>query len=204
MRSYSDSEEESLTGEESDGLEIPDTFTDEEESDRIEERQQDVLPEDEALSPWKRALGGLYLEHKSVFDNPRYYDQETGAIHWPGQGRDVNTDGFLNGQYEETNLPAGMIIDRYGGNNGTFFAEDGLSIEERAMAPNSDFSTYNRYEVKKSIPVRAGIIAPWFDQPGGGIQYQLDPEFVQNIRGQLHTGEALIDGLIRLGYLKRL
>ena len=37
MRDYSDSEEESLTDEESDGLEIPDAFTDEEESDRMED-----------------------------------------------------------------------------------------------------------------------------------------------------------------------
>lgn len=49
-----------------------------------------------------------------------------------------------------------------------------------------------------------GEIVPWFDEVGGGIQYQINPEFVDKMRAKLMPGESLIDGLIRLGYLKRL
>ena len=34
-------------------------------------------------------------------------------------------------------------------------------------------------KVTKKLPVRKGEIAPWFDEPRGGIQYMLDPDFVK-------------------------
>ena len=108
----------------------------------------------------------VYLKNKKVFDNPKYYNQTTGEPIWPGQNGDPNIDGFLNGKYEDTKLRPGEQIDRYGGNNGTFFGDEGTSIPERAMAPNSDFSKYNKYVVAREMPVRKGKIAPWFDQPG--------------------------------------
>lgn len=146
----------------------------------------------------------VYLKNKKVFDNPKYYNQTTGEPIWPGQNGDPNVDGFLNGKYEDTKLRPGEQIDRYGGNNGTFFGDEGTSIPERAMAPNSDFSKYNKYVVAREMPVRKGKIAPWFDQPGGGIQYQIDPGFVETIRAKLKLGETFIDGLVRMGYLKRI
>lgn len=146
----------------------------------------------------------VYLKNKKVFDNPKYYNQTTGEPIWTGQNGDPNIDGFLNGKYEDTKLRPGEQIDRYGGNNGTFFGDEGTSIPERAMAPNSDFSKYNKYVVAREMPVRKGKIAPWFDQPGGGIQYQIDPGFVETIRAKLKLGETFIDGLVRMGYLKRI
>lgn len=146
----------------------------------------------------------VYLKNKKVFDNPKYYNQTTGEPIWPGQNGDPNIDGFLNGKYEDTKLRPGEQIDRYGGNNGTFFGDEGTSIPERAMAPNSDFSKYNKYVVAREMPVRKGKIAPWFDQPGGGIQYQIDPGFVETIRAKWKLGETFIDGLVRMGYLKRI
>lgn len=146
----------------------------------------------------------VYLKNKKVFDNPKYYNQTTGEPIWSGQNGDPNIDGFLNGKYEDTKLRPGEQIDRYGGNNGTFFGDEGTSIPERAMAPNSDFSKYNKYVVAREMPVRKGKIAPWFDQPGGGIQYQIDPGFVETIRAKLKLGETFIDGLVRMGYLKRI
>lgn len=146
----------------------------------------------------------VYLKNKKVFDNPKYYNQTTGEPIWPGQNGDPNVDGFLNGKYEDTKLRPGEQIDRYGGNNGTFFGDEGTSIPERAMAPNSDFSKYNKYVVAREMPVRKGKIAPWFDQPGGGIQYQIDPGFVETIRAKLKLGETFIDGMVRMGKLKRI
>lgn len=146
----------------------------------------------------------VYLKNKKLFDNPKYYNQTTGEPIWPGQNGDPNIDGFLNGKYEDTKLRPGEQIDRYGGNNGTFFGDEGTTIPERAMAPNSDFSKYNKYVVAREMPVRKGKIAPWFDQPGGGIQYQIDPGFVSSIKSKLRPKEDFIDGLVRMGYLDRI
>ena len=32
---------------------------------------------------------------------------------------------------------------------------------------------YSVFEVVKPIEVKSGVVAPWFNQQGGGIQYQL-------------------------------
>lgn len=65
------------------------------------------------LSSWKYAPDEeLYLKYKDVFDNPKYYNQTTGEINWPGQHGDKNTDGFLNGKFDEVTLkPGEKLID---------------------------------------------------------------------------------------------
>ena len=165
---------------------------------------------------------GLSVEHRNilinaglnedsftaVLTNPNYFDQLTGREVWPGTVnprtgiRDINKGGFLNGQFTEVNLPPNTAIDRFGHNYGTFFAQDGLPLEQRAMSPTSDFTMYNRYRVTAPLPARQGVAAPWFDMPGGGLQFQLDPTFVSTIRLQLRPRESLIDALIRLEYLE--
>ena len=83
----------------------------------------------------------------------------------------------------------------------------GTPISHRAMAPDSNFSLYNQYKVTKELPVRKGEIAPWFDEPGGGIQYMLDPDFVKKIKEIQNTMQPkkdFIDILIEMGYLDRL
>ena len=160
------------------------------------------------LNSWKNKISDeLYLKHKNVFDNPKYYDQKTGWPIWPGQNGDPNIDGFLNGKYTNEMLQPGQTLDRYGGNNGTFFGDVGTPISHRAMAPDSNFSLYNQYKVTKELPVRKGEIAPWFDEPGGGIQYMLDPDFVKKIKEIQNTMQPkkdFIDILIEMGYLDRL
>lgn len=39
--------------------------------------------------------------------------------------------------------------------------------------PASVNSPYRVYEVVQELPVQGGIAAPWFGQPGGGVQYKL-------------------------------
>lgn len=80
-------------------------------------------------------------------------------------------------------------MDRYGGETGKFVSPKGTPYKNRSLPPGSDARPYNVYEVVKPIDVQSGKIAPWFDQPGGGIQYQ----FPQSI-----------EELIRSGHLRRL
>ncbi len=115
----------------------------------------------------------LYLEYKDTFDNPKYYNQDTGEINWP------ENNGF-EGETEEITLEEGVRIDRYGSDYGYFACPYGISYEERACAPGTDERPYSVFIVEKSFEVQAGEIAPWFDEPGGGEQYML-PETVMTM-----------------------
>ena len=115
----------------------------------------------------------LYLKYKNVYQNDLYYNQATGDTHWP-----VN-DGFA--EYPETiTLQPGTIIDRYGSDYGTFTSPLGVPYANRALAPGTEMKPYSVFEVVKPIEVQAGKIAPWFDQPGGGVQYML-PDLVDTL-----------------------
>lgn len=106
----------------------------------------------------------LYRKYESVYRNPKYYDQETGAIHWPPE------DGFVSGTQKTETLHAGMRLDRYGNPAGSFLAPESDSFPSRALAPHSELAPYYVYEVIDDFEVTLGKIAPWFDQPGGGTQ----------------------------------
>ena len=114
----------------------------------------------------------LYLKYKDVFDNPKYYDQITGEIHWP------QNNGFVRIPIDEV-LQSGTRIDRYGSDFGTFTSPEGIPYEMRALAPGTDMKPYSVFEVVEPINVKAGEIAPWFDEPGG-IQYLL-PDTVDKL-----------------------
>ena len=112
----------------------------------------------------------IYDQYKTVFDNPNYYDQVTGEIKWP------ENDGFWleMGDVETKTLQKGARIDRYGYDSGTFTSPYGLSYESRSLAPGTEYKPYSIFEVVEPFDVQSGYIAPWFDQPGGGIQYKMN------------------------------
>ncbi|KAK0643901.1 hypothetical protein B0T16DRAFT_494842 [Cercophora newfieldiana] len=95
-------------------------------------------------------------------------------------------------------LRAGTLIDRFGGEGGNFSAPAGAPYMQRSLPPsNLDFPegeypyfpyNYHLYRVMKPFVVIAGPIAPWFGQPGQGVQYEL----YQNL-----------SLLVALSYLKR-
>ncbi|WP_455533148.1 glycohydrolase toxin TNT-related protein [Roseburia inulinivorans] len=120
--------------------------------DRIKIDAWDYTPDDE-----------LYLKYKDVFDNPKYYNQETGAINWP------ENNGFADMPMDKV-LQPGARIDRYGSDYGSFTSLEGTPYEMRAVAPGTDQRPYSVFEVVEPINVKSGSIASWFDEPGGGIQ----------------------------------
>ncbi|WP_232490128.1 TNT domain-containing protein [Neobacillus cucumis] len=101
-----------------------------------------------------------------VKSNSNYYTSE-GEIIWPPNR------GVL-GDPETMTLKPGIIIDRFGYEAGTFVSPFGVPYEMRALAPETYLKPYKVYVVKKPIEVQAGKIAPWFDEPGLGIQYELN------------------------------
>jgi filamentous hemagglutinin family protein len=80
-------------------------------------------------------------------------------------------DGF-QGKSQPKTLEVGTVIDRFGGDTGTFFAPVGTPLKQRAMAPGAENDQLTKYKILKPLPVDSGAIAPWFDQPGGGTQYK--------------------------------
>lgn len=133
--------------------------------------------------PRYRPTDQEYLQYRRLFDNPKYVNQETGAYNWPDQ-----PGGFLETP-TKTTLPVGMTLDRYGPETGSFLSPEGTPFEQRSLFPGTQETGYNIYEVVKPIEVNAGTAAPWFEQPGGGVQYQTPMSI-----------ESLIDG----GFLRRI
>jgi hypothetical protein len=101
-----------------------------------------------------------------------------GSVKWPGN------DGFA-GTPTEITLEVGTRIDRYGDSKGFFVSPQGTLYEARALSPISEFSPYNVYEVIEPITVKAGNIAPWFDEVGGGVQYKFDATIKELIGKQI-------------------
>ncbi|HEM3598939.1 TPA: TNT domain-containing protein, partial [Streptococcus suis] len=125
----------------------------------------------------------LYLTNKNVYDNPDYFNQITGNVIYPGSpesalGRvdgSVHKDGFLNGESRESVLLPGTKINRIGSNlTGRYFSPEGATFGEKALPPFMKSQPNSDYIVLKEIPTKEGIVAPWFDETGLGIQYLTD------------------------------
>ena len=139
-------------------------------------------PSDRAkLTQWSQLLEPeFYLENKKVFDNPDYFNQLTGNAIYPGTpesalGRvdgSIHKDGFLNGEYKESVILPGTRINRIGSNpTGRYFSPAGATFGEKALPPFMKLQPNADYISLKEIPIKEGLVAPWFDEPGMGIQY---------------------------------
>lgn len=124
-----------------------------------------------------------YLTNKHIYDNPDYFNQITGTAIYPGTpesalGRvdgSVHKYGFLNGKYKESVLSPGTTLNRIGSNpDGRYFSPKGASFGEKSLPPFMKSQPNSDYIVLKEIPIKEGIAAPWFDEPGMGIQYLSD------------------------------
>ncbi|KAK0621692.1 hypothetical protein B0T17DRAFT_618108 [Bombardia bombarda] len=96
-------------------------------------------------------------------------------------------DGFSSGNtglliQGNITLAAGVLIDRFGSEYGSFVSPAAAPYLQRALPPTNlntpgdDPSlpyNYRVYRVMQPIEVLAGPIAPWFGQPGQGVQYRL-------------------------------
>ena len=65
-------------------------------------------------------------------------------------------------------------IDRFGHPGGTFVSPQGVQFSHRALPQSYQTGKpYHVYQVLKPIQVDAGLAAPWFNQRGMGMQYEL-------------------------------
>ena len=100
----------------------------------------------------------------------------------------------------DAQLPAGTVIDRFGYPGGGWLSPNGVSFAERALPPDSALKPFFQYVVEDPARLPPGWhieqsqAAPWFHQPGGGIQYRIVDEFGE-------TGN--VAELEKWGFLKR-
>lgn len=129
-----------------------------------------------------------------------------------GQGGFIFPPAFgyvigANGQptVTELTLHQGQHIDRFGSEFGAFLAPEGLAYAGRSIPPQSldsvppESCNYHEYKVVKAFSVDSGPIAPWFAQPGGGVQFQLVSSLVPGAPTPLN-----VMWLVNNGFMERL
>ncbi|MDR7273692.1 TNT domain-containing protein [Catenuloplanes atrovinosus] len=156
------------------------------------------LPSEEpagSLMTGYRRFGGM---SKETFTDR--YRAAGGWVHPP-------EDGFLilRGvavRYQQT-LVEGMRVDRFGYPSGRYLAPVDTLYLQRALPPErlntpvgAPQGNYHVYCVLRAFTVEAGPIAPWFGQPGLGLQYRLDDRFLPAAGDRVSVG-----WLVDHGYL---
>ena len=135
-----------------------------------------IPPTDEDIKAIAKAHGKAYTVGKKGED--RFYDDNGRPICPPN-------DGAIGEQIRIT-LPRGTVISRYGLNKGAFAAPVGTPIEARSLSKEArEKNDLHVFELKKDVICYRSIVAPWFDQPGGGTQYK----FCDNMEGLIEKGD---------------
>jgi hypothetical protein len=149
-------------------------------------------------------LGYHRTGHEPVDDFlDEYYDDVAGAWRYPpADGYVLEPDGDPV-KWTQT-LFRGQQIDRYGSEFGAFLAPVGLPYTMRSIPPSNLVGVpaagcnYRVYQVLRPFDVTTGPIAPWFNQFGGGLQYQLTGVLVPGAPSRLN-----VLWLVENGYLGR-
>jgi hypothetical protein len=108
-------------------------------------------------------------------------------------------------EVSQATLDRGDRIDRFGSEFGAFLAPEGSSYASRSIPPRNLDSTppagcnFHEYRVLQSFAVDTGPVAPWFAQPGGGVQFQLVASLVPGAPTPLN-----VMWLVNNGFLERL
>jgi len=76
-------------------------------------------------------------------------------------------------------LPPGMLLDRFGSDNGRFFSPKGAAFGARALPSQCATLTYSVYRVAAPLLARVGYALPWFGEPGGATQLLTDASAAQ-------------------------
>jgi hypothetical protein len=80
-----------------------------------------------------------------------------------------------------TELPEGAVVDRFGTFDGVRVHAAGTPVAARSLPPDAFDPRVADYGlltlgVVEPVPVRASLVRPWFEQPGGGVVLTLAGE----------------------------
>ena len=130
------------------------------------------------------------------------YGGSGGWIYPPADGYVTTPLGSAIKQVSEQKV--GAQLDRYGSEYGAFLAPAGAAYAKRSIPPTNfistpaDYCNYHLYKVAKAFKAYQGAIAPWFGQPGGGQQVQLDATLIAGAPNPVN-----VQWLLTAGYLTR-
>jgi hypothetical protein len=63
-----------------------------------------------------------------------------------------------------------LANDQYG----TYTTKPGQSWESLSLPEKKEDYVAYKMEVLEDIPTKESLVTPWFDQPGGGVQYKFN------------------------------
>ncbi|WP_370115663.1 TNT domain-containing protein [Streptacidiphilus sp. MAP12-33] len=155
------------------------------------------------LRGYQRTGGASTASFLAQFWDPTANGGKGGWLYPPQNGYLLKHDGSPIETHQH--LGTGQSLDRFGSEYGSFLAPEGAAYSARSIPPQSLVSSpaagcnYHAYKVLKPFTVDGGPVAPWFDQPGLGWQYQLDPTLVPGAPAQLN-----VLWLVQNGFLQRL
>lgn len=122
------------------------------------------------------ASDGLPALLRTVAAEERMVVAETAPeVLWPANR------GFMAGEGGQASVLPGQVLDRYGGTGGNFLAPAGTPAAARSLAPGVELRPLTSYEVLQPFEAGAGRAAPWFGQPGLGLQFDLGTRTVQDL-----------------------
>ncbi len=119
--------------------------------------------------------GGLgeagWVERFVVPDDPSADDvPRPRRLIWPPQ--DEYPDGFASATGREpARLEPGTVVDSFGPTFTRIAYDVSTPFAERSLPIDYAASGYRQWRVLKETPVWSGAVAPWFGQPGGGVQH---------------------------------
>ena len=124
-----------------------------------------IPPTDEFIKALADKMGKEYNLGKKGID--RFYTEDGSPIYPPNDG--------AVGDIKIITLRAGsQLVDRYGRSNGCFVSPQGTPIEQRSLSKEAKTQKNRVYRIVKDVEnVEVGIVAPWFGDTGGAIQYKL-------------------------------
>lgn len=140
----------------------------------------------------------LFDGHHPIEPGPQFTDS-AGHLIYPNDSLASKPYAIPGSVIPDADLAAGTELGRFGYPSGAYLAPEGTPFAQLSLPPSSATKPYYTFVVNDPTALPPGWhieqsrAAPWFHQPGGGIQYRVIAP-----PGQ----EASVDALIESGYLK--
>ncbi|CAM1377736.1 TNT domain-containing protein [Fretibacterium fastidiosum] len=147
--------------------EIPeDGDTDTEENPSLEAEFEEQRRADDAIRETLR---------DDIREDPEFIDAN-GDLIWAPNG------GFVENPETVAVQPGSVVLQRWGNESGHHFTEFGTPYEKVSLPWKETEPRY--FEILRPLEdVARGTVAPWFRQPGGGIQYRTELREFEMTRG---------------------